>query len=129
LGPEHDIIHGLVPLKSGLTPLLPGPFISSVENDLKNLMYRYQQRRFRGKKRELTRLPVILKNKGWDARELLIMKAFAAFLNDPVPTISDTYPIHPFYVKTRWASGPGLLAHIARYPLANGRPGYWEVSR
>ncbi|PMD36571.1 hypothetical protein L207DRAFT_586273 [Hyaloscypha variabilis F] len=112
LGPEHGIIHGLVPLKSGLTPLLPGPFISSVDNDLKNLMYRYQQRRFRG----------------WDARELLIMKAFAAFLNDPVPTISDTYHIHPFYVKTRWASGPGLLTHIARYPLANGRPGYWEAS-
>jgi hypothetical protein len=48
IGPEHAVIQGYVLLKSGLTPLNPGPFLTIEERDLYHKIASYQRSRLRG---------------------------------------------------------------------------------
>jgi hypothetical protein len=47
-GSNDDIIQGYVPLKSGLTPLNPGPFRTVAEKVLYEKMVEYQRKRLKG---------------------------------------------------------------------------------
>lgn len=111
VGPHHKVIQGILPLKSGLTPLNPGPFLTFAELQLFKDLHTYQRLRFHG----------------FTTAELQSIEALAPLITESVDLIPD-YPIHPLLKRHKWASGAGQFAHLARYSLGNGRPGYWEVS-
>lgn len=127
LGQQHGILHGYAPMKSGLTPLDMGPFQTFEEMHFYRAMDYYQRERFRGQQMFWLQCQSIrLMIEGFTAGELQSVEALAPLITDGVNMIPDDIPIHPMFNRQRW--GYNLPRHLARYPLGNGRPGYWEVS-
>ncbi|KAF7872441.1 hypothetical protein EAF04_003362 [Stromatinia cepivora] len=108
-GEEHQPLKRLPGLlKSGITPITPPPY----ENYYKHKAHRdlkwYQSERFGG----------------FTTQEIHLHDAFAPYSNAKA-TGRLTCPIHPIIQRTKWRRE--LPAQLARYPLGNGREGYWDA--
>jgi hypothetical protein len=121
-GPKHKIIAHTG--KSGMSPVyIPlgiQPGLSANQRKYIEVFEAYQRGRLHK----------------FSAQQLVDLEAFAPFYTSPtLDGIEDigidfanlqSIPIHPLFAKSRWTSSP--YKHIGKYPLGNGRPGYFEVS-
>jgi hypothetical protein len=68
---------------------------------------------------------------GFTATELQIHEALAGLDTRPDHELLklnlDTVVIHPMFDKGKWEKPLGK--HLAKYPLGNGRQGFWDVSQ
>jgi len=118
-GDIHDVLRNYYPsLKSGLTPVTPGPHANQQEAWIARKLPNTTAKRYSiypvgGK--WLTAL-------GFTAREYADLDSLAASVdlsdNDSLLEFLDSSPIHPFYSKRNWRVP--MTANLARYPLGDG---------
>ncbi|EMR85672.1 hypothetical protein BcDW1_5671 [Botrytis cinerea BcDW1] len=108
-GEDHRALHRLPGLlKSGITPITPPPYENYYKHKAHQNLKWYQSQRF----------------SGFTTQELHLHDAFAPYSNLKA-TGQLTCPIHPILQRSKWRRQ--LPAQLARYPLGNGREGYWDA--
>ncbi|TGO58654.1 hypothetical protein BOTNAR_0177g00160 [Botryotinia narcissicola] len=108
-GEDHKALHRLPGLlKSGITPITPPPYENYYKHKAHQDLKWYQSQRFNG----------------FTTQELHLHEAFAPYSNLKA-TGNLTCPIHPILQRSKWRRQ--LPAQLARYPLGNGREGYWDA--
>ncbi|CAD6443667.1 e72514a3-7bc5-4884-b29d-2ee4915c82b5-CDS [Sclerotinia trifoliorum] len=108
-GEEHKPLKRLPGLlKSGITPITPPPYDNYYKHKAHQDLKWYQAERFGG----------------FTTQELHLHDAFAPY-SQAKATGKLTCPIHPIIQRTKWRRK--LPAQLARYPLGNGREGYWDA--
>ncbi|KAF5874365.1 uncharacterized protein Bfra_004370 [Botrytis fragariae] len=108
-GEDHKALHRLPGLlKSGITPITPPPYENYYKHKAHQDLKWYQSQRFGG----------------FTTQELHLHDAFAPYSNLKA-TGQLTCPIHPILQRSKWRRQ--LPAQLARYPLGNGREGYWDA--
>ncbi|RDW62041.1 hypothetical protein BP6252_11474 [Coleophoma cylindrospora] len=110
IGDRHKAIRGVVPFKSGLTPVaLPAANATNAEKNRVRELEAYQRRRFQG----------------FVTSELERIEAFAPLSNASVTAQDEfwwsTVPIHPIFQKKNWVERG--LAHQSRFPIGVERYG------
>ncbi|KAI9647260.1 hypothetical protein NHQ30_003643 [Ciborinia camelliae] len=108
-GEDHKALQRLPGLlKSGITPVTPPPYGNYYKHKAHAELNWYQSERFAG----------------FTTQEIHHHDAFAPYSNLK-PAGRLTCPIHPILQRSKWRRE--LPAQLARYPLGNGREGYWDA--
>lgn len=128
---NHNTLIGFEPLKSGISPLEPGPFATWKEFVDFYILERYQRNRLKCKTddelAEFFFSGRLLSVKGFTARDLQKMEALAPLVALDEDLAIEGVPIHPMYAKPRWASDGTSFLHLPKMPLTEPGKGYWEV--
>ncbi|ESZ98553.1 hypothetical protein SBOR_1085 [Sclerotinia borealis F-4128] len=108
-GADHIAIRRLPGLlKSGITPITPPPYENYYRHKAHQDLKWYQTERFGG----------------FTTQEIHLHDAFAPYSRLRASG-KLTCPIHPMLQRSKWRRQ--LPAQLARYPLGNGREGYWDA--
>lgn len=122
---SHAALKGIVPLKSGYTPLDQTEFRGKDKRQQYIDLSNYQRLRFKGEccKRLRERVLTIA---GFTTAEIHAMEALTVMSELGPCTELTNVALHPLLTKPHWENP--LPKHLALFPMRNGREGYWEVS-